>query len=536
MSNRSIYGIAAMLTIAATFTPLEIVSAHAGHGNEFKGGSTPPIGGVQVDADAAKRLGLKVETVTRQRLAVSLKTTGQIETLPNRQVEVTTPVGGTVLRLLVKPGDVVDLGQPVAVMTSPDLADLRSTAMDRKNDAVAAVQTAKADVQLGQQNLDRQRIIADQEVLQDQSAFEVAQETYNKDQQLVQAGALPKRTALESGAKLAAARSALAKAQTRLSVSEAEAQLKRAQVAVELAQARVGLSGQAYETRLRQLGANANEDGTITIFAPIAGTVTDRETTTGESTKDPGKKILSIVNGSNVQVSSNVNEKDINQIQTGQSVRIKVNGLPNRVFAGRISVIGTAVQGETRTVSVKAELENTDGTLKPGMFAEIEVLTDRTPVAVLVVPKSALVETNDKKKIVFVENGNAFQATDVTLGRESGEFIEVTNGILDGDKVVTQRAPQLYAQSLRGAVASANHESSSNNSPSATPPWTNILIVGGILLGLTGLSAGLFWAGLTWGRQRDRSALRELNPDLPHDPEPIEPSVASQRSGPNHHV
>ncbi|WP_244913284.1 efflux RND transporter periplasmic adaptor subunit, partial [Phormidesmis priestleyi] len=116
------------------------------------------------------------------------------------------------------------------------------------------------------------------------------------------------------------------------------------------ARSRVELGGQTYATRLRQLGANANADGTITIAAPIAGTVADREATTGESGQDVGKKILTIVNGSSVQASSNIYEKDLNQIRVGQSVRVKVNGLPDRSFGGRISIVGSTVQGDTRVV------------------------------------------------------------------------------------------------------------------------------------------------------------------------------------------
>lgn len=496
------------------------VFAHGGHGDEFKGGSAQSSGSVQVDAETAQRLGFKVEPVTRQRLAFGVKTTGQIETLPNRQVEVTTPVGGTVLRLLVKPGDAVSAGQPVALMTSPDLAELRTTASDRKVEAIAAVQTAEADLQLARQNLDRQRTIADQEVRQAKSTFDFAQESYAKDQQLAQTGALPRRTALESGTKLAEARANLSKAESRLAVSEAEAQLQRAQSAITLARSRVGLSGQTYATRLRQLGANANEDGTLTISAPISGTVVDRETTTGESGQDAGKKILSIVNGSSVQASGNIYEKDLNQIRVGQSVRIKVSGLPNRTFVGRISVVGSTVQGETRVVPVKAELDNADGALKPGMFAEIEVLTDRTPVAVLAVPKSAIVETNDKRRIVFVQNGNAFQATDVTFGRESGELVEVTNGLFDNDKVVTQRAPQLYTQSLRGDTKAEAEKPA--EAPASTAqgvnlsalPWWAMLPVGGAI------AAGTFWAGTVWSSRRNR----RLQPTAdgvvaPHDTE-----------------
>jgi Cu/Ag efflux pump CusA len=172
---------------------------------------------------------------------------------------------------------------------------------------------------------------------------------------------------------------------------------------------------------LRQLGANANEDGTITITAPISGTVADRETTLGESGQDAGKKIMTIVNGNSLLMSANIYEKDLDKIQIGQSVTVKVNGQGQQVLRGRISVIGATVQGDSRVVPVKAELDNANGSLKPGMFAELAVLTDRSLAAILAIPKTAIVETNDKKKIVYVQNGNAFQAVEVALGRAPGD-------------------------------------------------------------------------------------------------------------------
>ena len=480
-----------------------VVSAHGGHGDEFKGGAVQSSGSVDVDSAVAARLGFKVEPVKRERLAFGVKTTGQLETLPNRQVEVTTPVGGTVLRLLVKPGDRVDQGQAVAIMNSPDLTDLRGTAMDRRAEATAAVQTATADLQLAQENLKRQGTIVEQEVKEAQSAFDFVQESYTKDQTLADAGALPKRVALESKTKLVAAQATLTKVASRLPIAEANAQVKRAQSASDAAEARVYLSSQSYTARLKQLGANANADGTLTIVAPISGTVADRETTPGESAKDPGKRIMTIVNGASVQASGNVFEKDLSQIKVDQSVRVKVNGLSDRTFGGRISVIGTAVSSETRVVPIKVELDNVDGVLKPGMFADIEVLTDRTPVAVLAIPKSAIVETNDKKKIVFVQNGKSFQSTDVTLGRESGDLIEVTNGLLDGDRIVTQRAPQLYTQSLRGdtkpeAAGKPEAAATAQGFNGLALPWWASLMVGGAIV------SGTFWAGTVWSSRRNR--------------------------------
>ncbi|XHX77168.1 MAG: efflux RND transporter periplasmic adaptor subunit [Stenomitos frigidus ULC029] len=494
-----------LLMLLLLATPLRVL-AHAGHGNEFEGGShaAQSADAVQVDAETAKRLELKVEAVSRQRLAFGIKTTGQIESLPNQQVEVTTPVRGTVTRLLVQPGDRVSVGQAVAIMTSPELAELRTTALDRRSEAIGSAQQAQADLRLAQQNVIQQQKIAATDVAQARTQLSFAQERFDKDRELVTSGAIPRRTFLESETKLAEAKAALTKAASRLEVSEAAAQLQRAESAVQVARSRVSLSAETYQTRLRQLGASANQDGTITITAPIAGIVADLETTTGESGEDAGKKVMTIINGSSVQVSANVYEKDLDRIQLGQRVQMNVASVPDRTFQGRISVIGAVVEGATRVVSVKAQLDNPNGVLKPGMFAELEVLTNRTPAALLTIPKSALVTTNDQKTIVFVQNGSAFQPTEVILGREAGAFVEVKSGLFDGDRIVTQRANQLYAQSLRGGSKPAHDHGEMNAAPASNPqasmPWWLGIPVGGAMM------AGTFAAGMVWANRRNRKA------------------------------
>ena len=452
--------------------PIQLVSAHGGHGNEFKENTAGPASGsVQVDPAMATRLGLKVELVSRQRLAFGVKATGQIETLPNQKVEVTTPVGGTITKLLVQPGDRVTAGQEIAIMSARDLVELRTTSLDRQNDALGQLQESETNLELARQNNEQQKKIAESEVQQATSEVNFARESAEKDQQLANQGALPKRTALESATKLTSAKAAFTKAESRLSVLESNAQLKRAESAVQIAKMKASLSGQTYQARLKQLGASASSDGTVMIKAPIAGIIADLELTIGESSQDAGRKVLSITNQNRVQITANIFEKDLDKIKTGQRIQAKVASIPNRVFTGELNLISATVSGENRVIPVKAAIENPGEVLKPGMFAELEVLTDRTPVAVLVVPKSAIVETNDKKKIVFVQNGNAFQSTEIKLGRESGEFIEVTDGVFDSDKVVTQRAPQLYAQSLRSPAAPEKEPASAKEIGSTLPSW-----------------------------------------------------------------
>jgi membrane fusion protein, heavy metal efflux system len=480
------------------------VLAHGGHGNEFQSGAaSQPVGAIKVDAATAQRLGLKVEPVKRQSFAFGIKTTGQLETLPNQKVEVTTPVTGTIIKLLVSPGVKVSKGQAVAILSSPELAQLRVGSQEKRAEAVADVQKAQANVNLAKQNYDRQQQIAKTELQQARSQLTFSQERFDRDNELANAGALPRRNALESQTQLAEAKAAEAKAASRLQFLEADAQLRRSYADLQVAQSRIQLSSSTYQARLKQLGANPNPDGTITITAPIAGTVADREATLGESGQDAGKRIMTILGDRTILLSANIYEKDLDKVQVGQRVNIKVASLPKRTFIGSVSLIGSAVEGETRVVPVKAELDNAEGLLKPGMFAELEVLTNRTPVAVLAVPKSAVVETNDKKQVVFVQNGVAYQPVEVTVGRTFGAFVEVKSGLFDGDRIVTQRANQLYAQSLRGDTKAKDEhaESAVRNGSLPLPLWT-LLTIGGVI------AASTFWAGMAVaGRRRQTGAM-----------------------------
>ena len=487
----------ALLSLLLLATPA-VVIAHGGHGDEFQGGTEAvAAGSIQVDAETAKRLGIKVQPVNRQRLAVGIKTTGQIETLPNQKVEVTAPITGTVVELLVKPSEKVSKGQKVAVLSSPELAQLRVESVEKRAEANANIQQAQADLRLAQQNYDRQRQIAAADIEQARTELKVAQEQFDRDQDLAKAGAIPRRQMLESQAHLADGKAQVAKAVSRREVLEAENQLKRATAAVEVAQSRVRLSSAAYQARLQQLGNSANAKGLVTVVAPISGTVVDREISLGESvTLEAGSKpLMTILNDSSVFATANIYEKDLNQVQIGKQVRVKVASLPNRTFTGRITAIATAVEAETRVVPVKAELDNSSSLLKPGMFAELEVLTDRTPTAILAIPTSSVVDANGKK-LVYVQNGNAYQSVEVTLGQAFGDLVEVKTGLFEADLVVTQRATQLYAQSLRGGKGEGHGSRGAGGAGErdnalirSSVPWWLVVTGGGAI------AAGAFWAG-----------------------------------------
>ncbi len=576
----------ALVVLTAGFSP-RIVLAGAGHdhsgASSFKAGGEGS-GAVSVDAQTAKQLGIKVEPVKNQPLDIGLKTTGQIEILPDQKVDVTAPLTSKVVQLLVKPGSKVTKGQPLAVIASPELVDLRVDAQGKQADARGALQKAQVNLQLAQANLTRQQTIANAEIAQartrltaTQAQFDrdrqiisqsgvlkvaqsnlqlqqqianaeitrantevtIAQEQFDRDRELVKQGALPRRQMLESQAKLerakadaarakslpqvvqaqsevkkaevdlpyrelresqanvAEAQTQLQRAETRRDVLEAQAQLQRAKSDVTIAQSQLNLSATAYNTRLQQLGSTANAQGLVTIIAPIAGTVASRDVSVGQSLQDAGGKLMTIVNDSRIFATANIYEKDLGRVKNGQKILLKVASLPNQSFEGKITQIGTAVKGETRVVPVQAEINNLNGLLKPGMFAELEVITDRTATSVLTVPTAAIVDANGKK-VVYVQNGNAFQAVDVTFGQTTGDIVEVKSGLFAGDLVVTQRGIQLFAQSLRGDSAKPVEEV---EQPVETPAKSNNVDFLPWLLALSGatvIAVGTFAARSFW--------------------------------------
>ncbi|NJR25818.1 MAG: efflux RND transporter periplasmic adaptor subunit [Richelia sp. CSU_2_1] len=566
-----------------------VVFAHAGHGDEFhqSGGDAAQIpAAISVDAETSKRIGIKVESVKAQRLSVGIKTTGQIETLPNQKVEVRAPVSGTAVELLVKPGDKVSKGQTLAVLSSAELGQLRVESLSKRAEAEGDLQQAQADFKLAQENYDRQLQISaaeiaqaqtqltaatkqyqqEQELVNNRSVVKVAKENYqrqveisqaeiaraeteltvakeqfDRDKELVVAGAIARRTMLESQAHFAEAKAAVAKAKSRpevikseteikqaevdlprrelrdsqgkvaeakaqltkalsrREVLEAEAQLQRAKAALEVAQSRVRLSSSAYQARLQQLGILANEKGLVTVVAPIAGTIADREITPGESVNSAEKPLMSILNDSSVFATANIYEKDLDRVKQGQELTVKIASLPNRTFQGKISFIGSTVEGESRAVPVKALLDNPEGILKPGMFAELEILTEKTATNIVAIPVSAVVEANGKQ-LVYVKNGDAFQAVEVELGQLFRDLVEIKRGLFEGDAIVIQRAPQLYAQSLRGGNKQSKGEEKKEATPRAkeasfnsfsVPLWAGI--GGGIAIASVTFAAGVWW-------------------------------------------
>jgi cobalt-zinc-cadmium efflux system membrane fusion protein len=143
---------------------------------------------------------------------------------------------------------------------------------------------------------------------------------------------------------------------------------------------------------------------------------------------------------------ANVPESDISSVQLGEDVQILFDSFKGETFHGRVLDIGHAVDPATRTFNVRVELADKKHILRPGMFARSSFGVD--VVHRFVVPQSAVVSVQGKSFVFVTKDGRTFERREVILGQQSNNDFIVTNGLSEGDQVVTGGAVLLKGLSF----------------------------------------------------------------------------------------
>lgn len=188
----------------------------------------------------------------------------------------------------------------------------------------------------------------------------------------------------------------------------------------------------------------------LELKAPIDGVIVERKSTAGEQV-DKTKEIFTISDPTSLWVIAEIKERDIGAVKVGQAARFSVIAYPSESFPGKLVRIANEVENESRTLEVRIEVDNSDGRLKPGMFADVEITTDVLQ-NVLVIPDAAL-QTEEDRQIVFVAlGGNKFQKRVVKLGLEEEGKVQVLEGVKQGEKVVSEGSFILKSEMLKGEL------------------------------------------------------------------------------------
>ncbi|KJZ40254.1 efflux RND transporter periplasmic adaptor subunit [Pseudomonas fluorescens] len=199
-----------------------------------------------------------------------------------------------------------------------------------------------------------------------------------------------------------------------------------------------------------QVERNAKVQSSQTITTPIAGALQELNVRVGMTLA--AGETLARVNGLNsVWLTVAVPESAAGSIQTGQTVEARLAGFPQAVLHGTVSAILPQVTADSRTVSVRIELPNSEGRLRPGLTVQVRLqgATDTT----LQVPSEALIRTGRRVLVMLAEEGGHYRPVEVQAGPESDGQTAVLKGLEEGQQVVTSGQFLLDSEaSLKGIV------------------------------------------------------------------------------------
>ena len=337
---------------------------------------------------ALDSLRLTYVEVEEQELSPSIQVPAEVMAVPDRRATVGPRVSGRVAEVRVNVGDRVETGTVLAVLES-----------DAVGRAWADLIAARARAAVARRALQRQR-----RLLVDRVTSERA-------------------------------------------VEEAEGELLVAEADL-----------QADQTRLATFGVVVSSEPPtdptrVTLTSPLAGTVVARWANVGQWA-EPTETIAEVIDLSALWLEASVYESQMWLVRVGQTVLVTVRAFPDEVFSGTVSQVAATLDEQTRTVSVRVALPNPGFRLRPGMFAtaRIQDTHDHEPRRLLAIPWAAVQQVDDHRAVFVRVDEGVFELRRVHTGERAGDLVEILNGLIAGEEVVTEGSFLLKGQLLRSTL------------------------------------------------------------------------------------
>ncbi|MBX3278819.1 MAG: efflux RND transporter periplasmic adaptor subunit [Acidobacteria bacterium] len=413
---------------------------------------------VKLSPEALAAAKLEFAVVEQRAAGGSLRVTGTVEANQEQTQQATPLVSGRIEQVNVKLGDRVSRGQALAVISSPQIAQMHG-------------KLHEAETKLGLAERELERVLKAENraaVLSAKARLDEAESSLKRTQKLIELGA-------GAGKDLVAAETAYRTAKAdydfqsnivlNKEIQEARADVETARVDVAHIRDEMSSLGAPVGREEHSEHGDDHQRNTslIVLRAPVAGTVTERMVNPGAGI-EAGKPLFTIANISTVWVIANVPEAMVNRLRLGVPAAIRGAALGADARAGRVTYIDPRLNEETRTAQVRLELANPGERLKTGMFVEVEFQTPDTGSTdagrtELFVPEAA-VQRLGEESLVFIldekEPGH-FKAREVELGGAIGGYHRVISGLQAGDRVVTQGSFTLKTQLMKGELGEHGH-------------------------------------------------------------------------------
>lgn len=385
-----------------------------GSGPESEGGH---VDEVTLAADMAERYGVKTEAAQLWVLRPTIHVPARVGFNTEAMAHVGSPLRGRVAEVKVRVGDSVKVGQELLIIESPDLGEAQAECLQRR----VAAQTAGPAVDLSKVAWERAKGL--QEQSQGISLTEV------------------QRREAEYKASVAA--------------------LRAAEAAATASANRLHLLGMTHEA-IETLTTTGEVDPRFVIRAAIDGMVVQREVTLGELVSPDREYLMVLADTTRLWVLADVPESKVLDVHVGATAWVgvgSINGGGPARFEGTVAFLSPLVDPTTRTATVRIDVPITELALRPGMFAQAEIVAvdpaSPEPAAIVAVPEDALqtVEGGPALFVPVADEPGTFQKRAVTIGKAVGGLVPIHAGLVEGETFVSAGSFILKAELGKGSAA-----------------------------------------------------------------------------------
>lgn len=319
-----------------------------------------------------------------------------------------SPIDGKVVNVLVEPGAIVRVGQPLAEIKSDEISQIELEFLERVLDIDAEVQQMQAQYEVSTQGYKREAILV-KEKISSKSEYEIARSTMRKD-----------RASLDS------------------------LRIKR-NTLIKVYQQRLAVYG-AGSGVINRVLATKKIYPYITLSSNKNGIVLERKVNPGELV-EKDKELFNVANLSTIWLVGYAFEKDAPLLHVGEKVMGSLEEEKDRIVNGVLSYVSPILDTETKTLEVRADINNPDFQIKPNMYAEMVVKTGK--IKRLAVPNDSIEKYGDYYFAFVKVKPFVYEERKLELGQKNEKYSEVISGLKEGEEVVTQGAFSLLGESIK---------------------------------------------------------------------------------------
>lgn len=387
----------------------DVVARGSWDGEPFRFAFASVEGRVEIPMEVAEANGIVTEEAGPASIETVLELPGEVQMNTDRVARVAPRLSGTVVRVLAGLGDRVGAGSVLAVIESRELGQ-----------AQAAYVESLHRMELAQSAYERERRLHERRIS--------ARKDYEQARHDLEEAELEKQSAEQALGALGVSPSQLAALGVEPEGVAAEREVR----------APLGTSLTRYALR-----------------APTGGQVVGRTLAVGQEVMGSEEAFV-IADLSTVWVEVTVYARDLDAVRVGQPVVVTAqrDGEGGPVGRGTIRYVGALVGEATRSARAVVALPNDEGRWRPGMFVTAALVEETTEVPLAV--RAEAVQSWREMDVVFARYGDAFEVRPVTLGRRSGDLVEVTDGLAPGQEVVARGSYVVKAE-LEKSGASHDH-------------------------------------------------------------------------------